>query len=101
MRTGDMNSADEASSLMKSILCRLPLIEGRTFRFRDEATFFSHKLMDLFEKRNSPVLYAIRAKGTGILNEACIAHYSLQVNLEDSSYSQSTPFCGEIRYRKT
>lgn len=86
---------------MRSILCRLPLKEERTIRFRSNAASLSRELVELFETGNSTVLYAILAKGTGRPNDACIVHYRLQDHLEDSSYSQSSPFYGEIRYRIT
>lgn len=48
LRTGETYSVDEVSSLMRSILSRIPLKEGRTIRFITAAAFFSHELMELF-----------------------------------------------------
>ncbi len=65
--------------------------------------------MTLFEERNNPVGYAIRAKGTGRLEGACQEAYEssiheedfTSIHEEDFTYTASHPFYGEIRYQMT
>ena len=75
LRPGSAYVADEAEAIMTEILKRIPdrTANGkiRELRFRGDAAFYSKDLMNLFEGRNNPVDYAIRAKGTGRLEEAC------------------------------
>ena len=75
LRPGSAYSADEAEAIMTEVLKRIPdrTANGkmRQLRFRGDAAFYSKDLMNLFEERNNPVDYCLRAKGTGKLEGAC------------------------------
>lgn len=105
LRPGNAYSADEAEAIMDEVLKRIPDRSAngkkRQLRFRGDAAFYSGDLMTLFEERNNPVGYAIRAKGTGRLEGACQEAYESSIHEEDFTYTASHPFYGEIRYQMT
>lgn len=103
LRSGNTYSADEAEAILSEVLSRIPdrTANGRIrdIRFRGDAAFYSGDLMNLFEDRSNPVRYAIRAKGTDRLEEACQGAYYSSQHGEDSEYTASRPFYGEIPYQ--
>lgn len=102
LRPGNTYSADEAEPIMAEVLKRIPdqTVSGkiRDIKFRGDAAFYSNDLLRLFENRDNPVGYAIRAKGTGPLESACQEAYYQSPHEENSFYTASNPFYGEIRY---
>ena len=75
LHPGKAFSADEAEAIMDEVFKRIPDRSAngkmRQLRFRGDAAFYSGDLMTLFEERNNPVDYCLRAKGTGKLEGAC------------------------------
>lgn len=103
MRTGNTYSAAEAPAIMEEVLSRFsdtgPSGSARTVLFRGDAAFYQNELMTLFENRPQPVRYAIRAKGSGSLEAACLDDFYGQKDRENYDYSAADPFYGEIQYR--
>lgn len=103
LRPGSTYSADEAEAILSEVLSRIPQTteEGkiRQIRFRGDAAFYNCDLMDLFEDREYPVGYAIRAKGTGKLEGECREAYESCEHLDDFTYTADNPFYGELRYQ--
>lgn len=104
LRPGSAYSADEAPAIMEEVLSRISdSRNGRTrsIRFRGDAAFYNLELMTRLEDRSNPVTYAIRAKGSGNLNEACLDAYYNSDHKEDFTYTADAPFYGEIEYWMT
>ena len=104
LRKGNTYSADECVALMEEILKRIDKdYRGKTrpVKFRGDAAFFNHELMELFEEQESPVLYAIRAKGYGRMEGDCTAAYYASEHSDDFTYTSSSPYYGEIEYAMT
>ena len=94
LRKGNTYSADECVPLMEEILNRVDKnYEGRPrpVKFRGDAAFFNHELMELFEGQENPVLDAIRAKGYGRMEADCTAAYHASEHSEDSTYTSYSP----------
>lgn len=68
------------------------------FCFGGDSAFYQNELMELFEERTNPVLYAIRAKGTGSIENLCFENFCMNRDQENYTYTSSDPFYGEIRY---
>lgn len=102
LRTGHTYSAAEAAAIMEEVLSRFseqaPLGNDRTILFRGDSAFYQNELMELFEERTNPVLYAIRAKGTGSIENLCFENFCMNRDQENYTYTSSDPFYGEIRY---
>ncbi len=104
LRPGSAYSADQADAFMAEVLQRTPdyTPEGklRNIQFRGDAAFYNSDLMDLFEDCSNPVRYAIRAKGTDKIEDACLdAYYKVNKLEDDYKYTSSKPFYGETCYR--
>ena len=103
LRPGNTYSSDESEAVMNEILKRIPdqtpAGKTRNIMFRGDAAFYISILMDLFEDRSNPVRYAIRAKGTDKLEEACINAYYESEHKDDQNYTYSRPFYGKISYQ--
>ena len=104
LRPGSTYSADEAPALMNEVLSRIQDTyqdSTRCIKFRGDAAFFNHELMEMLETRENPVIYAIRAKGTGALNNVCQDAYYATDHKENSAYTSSAPFYRETEYLMT
>lgn len=57
--------------------------------------------MELLERQENPLLYTIRAKGTGALNSTCIEVYYASDHTENYTYTSANHQYGEVRYTLT
>ena len=104
LRPGNAYSADQADAFMGEVLKRTPDYTRsgklRNIQFRGDAAFYNSDLMDLFEDRFNPVRYAVRAKGTDKVEDACVdAYYAVNKLEDDYKYTSSNPFYGETSYQ--
>lgn len=109
LRPGNTYSSLGAEVAVREVLEQISdsTPEGKlhSFWLRGDAAFYSNLFIETLEKRENPVHYVIRAKGSSKLRQLCINKFeSLMKNQDwfqsgtESPYTASHPWYGEINY---